>query len=160
MVYSPYLSGGRLITITFLPSRPMNRCPKCGSLQPVLESIFLAGELVGSRCKKCGRQGKDRLGSHQPKKAIINVKPEIVQALIGFLLFQYNQSMTRTTYGREIEIQILDAWEYINRRLVGTSIVEVERIFDELEEVGIMTNGSLLATESIDPHNKSKTQHH
>ncbi|MEE8186693.1 MAG: hypothetical protein V3T99_03410 [Nitrososphaerales archaeon] len=138
----------------------MNRCPKCGSPQPVLEGILVAGELVGSRCKKCGWQGKDRLGSHQPKKAMINVKPEIIQALIGFLLVQYNQSMTRTTYGHEIEIQILDAWEYINRRLVGTSIVEVERIFDELEEVGIMRNGSLLVTGSIDPHNKSKTQHH
>ncbi len=90
----------------------------------------------------------------------MNVKPEIIQALIGFLLFQYSQSITRTTHGHEIEIQIFDAWEYVYRRLEGTSISEVERAVNELEEFGIMRNGSLVPTESIDPHDKSKTQHH
>lgn len=91
---------------------------------------------------------------------LVNVKPEIIQALIGFLLFRYNQSITQTTNGREIEIQILDAWEYIRRRLPGISLVEVERMFDELEDVGIMRNGSIIPTESIDPYSKSKKKYH
>ena len=86
----------------------------------------------------------------------MNLKPEIRQASIGFLLFQYYQSITRTTDGQQAAIRILDVWEYINRRLAGTSISEVQRALDELEEVGIMRNGSLITTESIDPYNKKK----
>ena len=86
----------------------------------------------------------------------MNVKPEIRQASIGFLLFQYYQSITRTTDWQQTPIRIMDAWEYINRRLAGTSIGEVEIALDELEMVGIMRNGCPIATESIDPHNRSK----
>ncbi|MEE9284070.1 MAG: hypothetical protein V3U49_08375 [Nitrososphaerales archaeon] len=57
-------------------------------------------------------------------------------------------------------IRILDAWEYINRRLEGTSIGEVERALDDLEEVGIMRNGSIIPTDSIDSRNESKKKHH
>ncbi len=86
----------------------------------------------------------------------MNLEPEIRQASIGFLLFQYYQSITRTTDGQQTPIRILDAWEYICRRLVGTSIGEVERALDGLEEVGIMRNRSLIATDSIYPQDKSK----
>lgn len=85
---------------------------------------------------------------------------EIRQASIGFLLFQYYQSIARTIDGHQAAIRILDAWEYISRRLVGTSIGEVERALDELEEVGIMRNGSLIATESNDPDDKSNKKPH
>ncbi len=85
----------------------------------------------------------------------MNVKPAIMQALIGFLLFQYGQSITQTIDGKKT-IRILDVWEYINRRLPGTSIGEVERALDELEDVGIVRNGSLIPTESIDARNESK----
>ena len=90
----------------------------------------------------------------------MNLEPEIRQASIGFLLFQYYQSIGATTDGQQTAIRILDAWEYIRRRLVGTSIGEVERALDELEEVGIMRNGSLVATESIDPDNTSNKKRH
>ena len=90
----------------------------------------------------------------------MNLEPEIRRASIGFFLFQYYQSITRRTDMRRTPIRILDAWEYIRRRLVGTSIGDVERALDELEEVGIMRNGSLIATESIDPDDKSKKKFH
>ena len=78
---------------------------------------------------------------------------EIRQASIGYLLFRYYRSITGTIDRRQKGLRILDAWEYINRRLAGTSIGEVERALDELEMVGIMRNGSLITTEWIDsPH--------
>ena len=76
----------------------------------------------------------------------MNAKTDFRQASIGFLLFQYFQSITRTTDEQQTGIKILDLWEYINRRLVGTSIREVERALDDLEEVGIIRNGSLIST--------------
>lgn len=88
------------------------------------------------------------------------MKPEIIQSLIGYLLFQYSQSIARAVDGKQTVIRILDAWEYISRRLTGTSIVEVEEALEELEEVGIMKNGILIAPESIDQHSKSKKKNH
>ncbi len=86
----------------------------------------------------------------------MNVKPEIIQSLIEYLLFQYSQSITRTVDGKRTVIRILDAWEYINRRLAGTSIGEVEKALDELEMVGLMRNGYLIAPESVDQYSKSQ----
>jgi len=80
---------------------------------------------------------------------LINLKREIRLASIGFLLFQYYQSIADNP-GQQPAIRILDVWEYINRRLTGTSIGEVQRALDELEAVGIIRNGSFIATESID----------
>lgn len=80
---------------------------------------------------------------------------EIRQASIGFLLFQYYQSIARTAEGRQSMIRILDVWEYINRRLAGTSIGEIQRALDELDWVGIMRNGSLIALRSkTEPRHK------
>ena len=90
---------------------------------------------------------------------LMNVDSRSRQASIGFLLFQYYHSIARITNGQQTAVRILDVWEYISRRLRGTSVGEVERAIDELEEVGIMRNGSLFSTESIDPHNKSKKKH-
>lgn len=75
----------------------------------------------------------------------MDVKPEIIQGLVGYLLFQYGQSIPRAVNEKKSVIRILDAWEYVNRRLVGTSIGEVEKALDEFEEVGIMKNGILIA---------------
>ena len=86
----------------------------------------------------------------------MNVKSEIRQASIGFLIFQYYHSISPRRDGRKAVIQKLDVWEYINRKLAGISIGEVERALDELEEVGIMRIGMLLASGSIDPDSKSK----
>ncbi len=90
----------------------------------------------------------------------MNVKREIMQVLVGFLFFKFSQSIVRTTYGHGIEIQIMDVWEYIYRRLPGISIVEVERTYDELEQIGIMRNGRFISTESIDPQGESKKRYH
>ena len=86
----------------------------------------------------------------------MNVRPDFRQASIGFLIFQYYHSITPTVDQPRETTSILDLWEYINRRLVNTSVSEVEKALDELEKVGIIRNGSLASPESLDPHNKSK----
>ncbi len=84
------------------------------------------------------------------------LKPEVRQASIGFLIFQYYQSISPRKDAQKAAIQTLDAWEYVNRRLVGTSIGEVERALDELEEVGIMRSGIPIASGSVEPDSKSR----
>ena len=46
------------------------------------------------------------------------------------------------------------------QRRLSIGYARAARILDELEEVGIMRNGRLIPTGSIDPNNKSKRRYH